>query len=477
MARDVLPQDVSDVMGLPTQADIEESRKRDAPLMATGAGRAGNVLGNVAAAVPAAMVPGAGTYLGASAIGATLGAVQPTVKGESRLTNTVVSGALGAVGKAVGGAVGSAISKRLAKRTAELATRKNLDAVKNATLAAAKGEGYVVPPTQANASSAWNQLLEGLSGKIKTAQLASVKNQDVTNRLVRNSLGLADDAPLTKDALQGIRGVAGQAYDDIAQVPTYRVDQAFKNAITKLAKGQRTLEAEIPEIANKTVLSTAEALNKPRFSGETVVELTKSLRNRADQAFASGDKTAGRFFRSASDAVEDLIDRNLHTLNRGDVLTPFRESRRLIAKTYTVEKALNETTGNVIAGKLAAELKRGKPLSGGIKAAARFAHAFPKAAQEVQRTGAELATSPLDWATAAMAASAIKNPLPFLGVAARPSIRSMILSKPYQRTMTNPGYDPSLLLRGSGKVAPALPSSLGVGAPASYFSLSDEQSR
>ena len=85
----------------PSGAEVKEQRQLDAPLMSTGAGMAGNVVGNVAALAPTAFIPGANTYLGAGLIGGAAGALQPTETGQERLMNTgtgavVAPAALGA---------------------------------------------------------------------------------------------------------------------------------------------------------------------------------------------------------------------------------------------------------------------------------------------------------------------------------------------------------------------------------------------
>ena len=50
-----------------------------------------------------------------------------------------------------------------------------------AAIQAARSQGYVIPPTQANPTLG-NRLLEGMAGKLTTAQNASAANQGVTNR-------------------------------------------------------------------------------------------------------------------------------------------------------------------------------------------------------------------------------------------------------------------------------------------------------
>src|SRR6185436_8256463 len=66
------------VSGFGSRESIAEARKRDAPLMQTGAGMAGNITGAVANTIPAAFIPGANTVAGATAVGAGLGFAQPS---------------------------------------------------------------------------------------------------------------------------------------------------------------------------------------------------------------------------------------------------------------------------------------------------------------------------------------------------------------------------------------------------------------
>jgi len=53
----------------PNAQEVQDRRALDKPLMATGAGMAGNVAGNVAALAPLAVVPGAASVAGAGAVG------------------------------------------------------------------------------------------------------------------------------------------------------------------------------------------------------------------------------------------------------------------------------------------------------------------------------------------------------------------------------------------------------------------------
>lgn len=100
--------------------------------------------------------------------------------------------------------------------------------------------------------------------------------------------------------------------------------------------------------------------------------------------------------------LEEQIERHLNAIGKGDVAKAFAGARRQIAISHTVENALNESTGNVIAGKLGKEMVKGKPLSGELETVAKFSRAFPKAAKEV--TESMPGFSPLDFYAAAAAA-------------------------------------------------------------------------
>lgn len=82
------------LVGLVDRNDVAEARKRDAPLMRTGAGIAGNIAGNIGALVPTVAIPGANTIAGSAAIGAVAGLLQPSTSTKETLTNVGLGGVL-----------------------------------------------------------------------------------------------------------------------------------------------------------------------------------------------------------------------------------------------------------------------------------------------------------------------------------------------------------------------------------------------
>lgn len=416
------------------QAEIDDSKALDAPLMKTGGGIAGNVAGNVALAAPTLAIPGAGTYAGATAVGGAMGALQPVAEGESRLTNTAIGGAAGAGGKLIGDKVGQYVAGRAANGEAAAATSQAQNSVRDTTLATAKDAGYVVPPTQANPSMV-NRVLEGFSGKIQTGQAASVKNQAVTNDLARKALNIADDLPITKEVLTDIRSQAGKAYEALRGAGTITADKQYASDLAKVAQKYTGAAKEFPELANDEVGKLIQAIDKPSFSADAAVDAISILRDKAAAAYAKGDKSIGGAYRATSQAMEDAIERRL--IESGDTATlkAFQAARTVIAKTYSVEKALN-TSGNVNAQQLASQLKKGKPLSDELKTIAEFADQFPKAAQNVDKIGSTPGVSPLDAAVGVMTG----GPAGAAWFVGRPATRAAILSGAYQGAMTTPKY-------------------------------------
>ena len=174
------------------------------------------------------------------------------------------------------------------------------------------------------------------------------------------------------------------------------------------------------------------------------MDATKVLREMADKAYRSGDTGMGKAAKQASNELEGMLERHLQAQGNTEALQAFQDARKLIAKTYTVQKALNEQTGNVSAQQLANDLAKGRPLSGDLLTVAQMGQAFPKATQALKE--APKATSPLDFAVAGMTAGATANPLAMATVAARPVARSMLLSGPMQRAALQPqAFTPGMM--------------------------------
>ena len=102
-----LARGVGQLTGQESRQDVANSRALDAPLMATGAGKAGYISGTVADLASTALIPGANTMAGAAAIGAGTGLLQPSTSTGETLFNAGLGGLTSPAGLLVGRGAGA----------------------------------------------------------------------------------------------------------------------------------------------------------------------------------------------------------------------------------------------------------------------------------------------------------------------------------------------------------------------------------
>lgn len=306
------------------------------------------------------------------------------------------------------------------------------------TLADSRKSGLVVPPASANPTTT-NRLLESIGGKVATQQDASLQNQGVANALANRAIGRPQGALLTEDALQTVRSNAyNQAYAPVKGLGTLRLDAKFEKALDDTTATIDKVAKQFPKLANTQLSETIQSLKSKSIDSDTAVDTIALLRDRAKDAYRQGDTEAGKAYRSVAKAFEDAIERSLERRGKDatKILADFRDGRKLIAKTHTIEEALNEGTGNVSIRKLAQQLGKGKPLSGELETLGRFGQAFPKAAQEIT----DSPVSNLDIAFSAGVAGLSGHPAALAYPFTRQGARALLLSPQGQRLAT-----PSLL--------------------------------
>jgi hypothetical protein len=443
-------------LGLASQAEVDEKRKLDADLLATDEGQQGRLGGQVLTAGATAFIPGANSIAGAALMGGAMGAAQPTAEDESALRNTLEGAALGGAGQYGIGKLAKFAGDRLTSATAQGVSQQAKNSVRDATLAASQDAGYVLPPSTAGGGVA-SRVLEGISGKFKTNQAAAIKNQTVTDRLARQALGLADDAPLTRDTLQTVRDAAFQrGYEPLANAGAVETDKIFQTTLNGIVKDYQGAARSFPGArvqgmhgpGKPEVMQMVDGLRTGAFDVGDALAQTRILRDEANRAYASGDTALGKATKKAANAIEDQIERALQQAGKDgqEMLKEFRAARQLIAKTYSVEKALVEGGGQVNAKVLGAALQRGKPLSGELKTIGSFANNFKDVAG-VPQSGRANPITALDAFGAAGMAGMGAGPMSIALPAARIGARSLVLNPAFQKAAVRPSYGPGLLTK------------------------------
>ena len=369
---------------------------------ASGRAPISSVLGNVAMLAPTAFIPFANTLTGASAIGAVTGLINPAESLKERAMNTAIGGASGMAGQYIGNKVAGALSSKLAASNEAAAAANALNKPKADTLAAGLEAGYVLPPSATNPS--WlNKRLESISGKAAVGQEAAMRNQEVTNMLARKAAGLADDVPVSEQALQGIRAAAGKPYQEVGK---------------------------LSEIAKQDL----EALKQARFDTNAYFKHYNVSADPASLAKARASK-------ELADMLESSLASEAQAAGRSELLPQLAAARKQIAKSYDIGRAVNNSNGDVSAPVIGRLLGKGRPLTGELETIGKMQQSFPSYMREASRIptpGVSKSEALASGLLAVAGAGASGNPvgaaaglLPLLSGPAR----SLILSKPYQSLM------------------------------------------
>lgn len=311
--------------------------------------------------------------------------------------NFVREGLPQAVGFAIPSAKGL-IAKRVASKEAALATEAADNAPRDANVAAAREQGYVLPPSVAGVKGPLSNFFSGVAGGTKLDYGASLKNQKVTNSIVKQELGHAADEAVSIKSLDKIREKYSQPYEDVKKaVPTLEVTPEFKAALqnpnSKFAKAR----AEFPDyFKNAEIETMVNDLTKKNFSSTAALEMQKVLRRDGYSNMKAFDTPAkqslGEAQLNAARAIDDLIDQNLAKQAppgvknfQSKLATSLQEARKKIAQTYAVQGALNEATGNISAKALGKLWEKEGTLTGGLKDVAKTHKAFEKQMRDVDK--------------------------------------------------------------------------------------------
>jgi len=271
-----------------------------------------------------------------------------------------------------------------------LTKQKEVNAVRDATLLAGQREGYVATPGSVSPTGK-NVIAERMAGKTNLEQLASVQNQMVTDQLARRAAGIADTAPLTTENMQQIRKAEyDKGYAPVKKIGQVKTDDAFLTDLINVESKYTGAAGSFPEAIPEQVTAMVKNFTKDKFDAGDAVDVTRKLREQAKGDFKRGDNDLGMARVAVSNALENQIERSLTAANRPDaaaMLEQFRLSRQRMAITHTIEDAIKEGGGSVIASKLARDIQSGKYVSGDIKTIAEFANVFPRVSQTPSQIG------------------------------------------------------------------------------------------
>lgn len=313
------------------QAEIDAAKKRDAPLMSTGAGMAGNALGAVGMAVPLMAIPGVNTVAGSAALGGVAGFLQPVASDETRLAKTGYGTILGGAGQALGNMLPRAVQAVAApfyesgrnRIVANVLRRFQTDpnAIGRAATENVPGVQYTLAEATQDPGLA---ILEKAAGAADPNVAAAIKARDVQNVLAaRNAVGdIAGDQAQRDAAIAAREASSGAAYQTAraAVVPADaelvrlmqrpEIAAAFRQARENAANSGQQVAANIYTPAARVTNGLEGFRDVPEQFGDVSGDLLHQVKMALDASLASGPQRGivGANANAVRSARDDLLN-------------------------------------------------------------------------------------------------------------------------------------------------------------------------
>lgn len=335
------------------------------------------------------------------------------------------------------------------------AIRAAEEAPKAAKIEQARSIGLKLPPSEAGGPV--GKVLEGAGGKVQTEMNLSRANSKVINRTAAKEIGLSDRQPMTEANIERVKQKHFAVYDQMKKAGRIEADDAFREELNGVKERTAQAETDYPEDTNELIDKEIKKFDRPSADASSMLEKIKSLRAKASKNMQAPDAEKfelGLAQKKIATAMENQIERATAVTNPG-LVKSFRDARVQLAKIYNVEDALGPN-GNLSAAVLARQLKRGVPLSGGLKTIAETYQEFPKVMRYVDSLGGHAPFSALDYLVGGVEAVAHPGSAARIvgALTARPIARGIIKSEAYQKRGIKPQVvKPSLTSRIARKVA------------------------
>jgi hypothetical protein len=333
---------IGQLVGLVPESQVAERRKLDAPLMDTGAGLAGNVLGQTAqiavpvpagaAAKGASLLGRAAPYVGAAARSGLLSGAQGTVGDESRVGNAAVGGLLGVAGQGV--ASGASGIARGAVSRMEAPTRAL------AQKAESIGLHLGVPNLSENSlvrtvASQMDRL--PFSGATKRAK----GNQEAFNRAIGKTIGLPDAPKITPDVFATAKTNLQHEFERLATRNDLALDTGHVAQIKGLIDEATRLGGS--DTARMVKGWANELISKVDANGAIPGKAYQSFDSRLAKQLKGGGESA-HYLGQLRDLVRSAMDDSISASDRA----AWKTVRRQYANLKTVEPLIGKAPdGNV----------------------------------------------------------------------------------------------------------------------------------
>ena len=259
-----------------------------------------------------------------------------------------------------------------------------VDPMQEAALRDAQERGLVFPPATTNPTSG-NKALETMSGKTSVTQNASVINQPIVNDMVREQIRLPSGGRIQPQDFKEAETNAAPGYDALRTYGTITAPANFTANLRKAVSqnmGAARMSAKLGDPTLNSIVGDFSGLKS--FNSSDAMDAIAELRDKASNAFSTGNSNLGKAYRGVSGVIEDAIGQHLQNSvnpNDWDLLQNYQDSRTQFAQIATAREATNPNSGNVIAKKLTQALA-GTNYTGNMTTIARAEAQAPRAFAE-----------------------------------------------------------------------------------------------
>ena len=277
--------------------------------------------------------------------------------------------------------------KTLPKIRAKGLKEKALYSERDAARQAAKDVGLITPPEGGIVRKTLYQ-----AGKAGDA--VSLKNQQRITSLMARDSGLPENVDITPALITQQKQILNKSYDAFAGAfpAGVKISTPFVNKMRmKLSDVENKLSTEATTYSHlkdvPDVLS--EQINKASGARDAqgLIDSISALRNKADDAYATGNPKAGKLYRDIADGYENAMSDQLKSSGNFKIYNEFEAARTKLAKLHLLSDVVDPVSGlvnfNLLRSKSGSSIKKNRYLTGDTKTAADFARQFKTASKQL----------------------------------------------------------------------------------------------
>lgn len=293
----------------------------------------------------------------------------------------------------------AAAAKAMRKAPQEVKTLQEAQKLGLKALPSEIKKGGVSTPgatSEASPQGFFRTQLESLGGATASKRQIQLENQQTINDAVKRQLKIKGDE-ISPNALKAVREREGKIYEQFSAIA--------EEAKPQLDELNRLRDA-IPHFSNdpgnaqrQALLDQFDARNAARRSqleaavNSDPLELRR-VRGEAqammDAYYASGGKnvdaqTKAFELRDQAKKIEESMEVAAANAGKPELSKKLVNARRMIARTYAAEDALNPGNFNIDPDKLGQAALRGTPLDGELATIANFRNAYPQSVREASK--------------------------------------------------------------------------------------------